>query len=109
MDSGATGMEPASPIRVLHVDDAPDFASVAAEFLQRARELTVETATSANEGLDQLADHEFDCIVSDYDMPGQNGIEFLETVREGYPCLPFILYTGKGPLWQRSPSEAGRA
>lgn len=29
-------------------------------------------------------------------MPGQNGIEFLETDREEYPNLPFILYTGKG-------------
>jgi len=29
-------------------------------------------------------------------MSGQNGIEFLETVREDYPDLPFILYTGKG-------------
>lgn len=29
-------------------------------------------------------------------MPGQNGIEFLETVCETYPYLPFILYTGKG-------------
>jgi PAS domain S-box-containing protein len=37
-----------------------------------------------------------DCVVSDYDMPGQNGIEFLEAVRDDYPDLPFILYTGKG-------------
>ncbi|MFB6353443.1 MAG: PAS domain S-box protein, partial [Halobacteriales archaeon] len=33
---------------------------------------------------------------SDYEMPGRNGIEFLETVRETHPELPFILYTGKG-------------
>jgi len=43
-----------------------------------------------------LADADVDCIVSDFDMPDQNGIEFLETVREEYPDLPFILYTGKG-------------
>jgi PAS domain S-box-containing protein len=29
-------------------------------------------------------------------MPRQNGLEFLEAVREEYPELPFILYTGKG-------------
>lgn len=29
-------------------------------------------------------------------MPGPNGIEFLEAVRERDPDLPFILYTGKG-------------
>uniref|UniRef100_UPI003EBA954A PAS domain S-box protein n=1 Tax=Halobaculum sp. EA56 TaxID=3421648 RepID=UPI003EBA954A len=37
-----------------------------------------------------------DCVVSDYEMPGRNGIDFLERVREEYPELPFILYTGKG-------------
>ena len=84
-------------IRVLHVDDEPDFVDLTATFLEREYDqLTVETGTSASDGLDRLADTEFDCIVSDYDMPEQNGIEFLEAVRNEYPDLPFILYTGKG-------------
>ncbi|MFB6253878.1 MAG: PAS domain S-box protein [Halobacteriaceae archaeon] len=88
---------PFSPVRVLHIDDEPDFASMVATFLEREHEaLTVETATNASEGLDKLAETEIDCIVSDYDMPGKNGIELLETVRENYPDLPFILFTGKG-------------
>lgn len=82
---------------VLHVDDEPDFADLTAEFLEREDErISVQTATSADEGLEHLAESEIDCIVSDYDMPEQNGIEFLETVRENHPTLPFILYTGKG-------------
>lgn len=82
---------------VLHVDDEPGFAEMAADFLERELDrLTVTTATSAIEGLDHLADQDFDCIISDYDMPGQDGIEFLTTVREKYPDLPFILYTGNG-------------
>jgi PAS domain S-box-containing protein len=90
-------MNEGTDIRVLHVDDNPDFAAVAAEMLEREDDrFTVRTATSASEGLGQLSDAEFDCLVSDYDMPGQNGIEFLEAVREEYPELPFILYTGKG-------------
>ncbi|MFB6157186.1 MAG: PAS domain S-box protein [Haloferacaceae archaeon] len=83
-------------IRVLHVDDEPDFADVAATFLEREDDrLVVDTATSAAEGLDALDDG-VDCVVSDYDMPGRNGIEFLEAVREDAPDLPFVLYTGKG-------------
>lgn len=82
---------------VLHVDDEPDFADLTATFLEREQEqFTVETAPNASQGLDRLADTAFDCVISDYDMPGQNGIEFLETVREEYPDLPFILYTGAG-------------
>jgi len=86
-----------SEIQVLHIDDESEFADMVADFLEREDDgLAVETATSASKGLDRLAEKDFDCIISDYDMPGQNGIEFLETVREKRPELPFILFTGKG-------------
>ncbi|MEF8914674.1 PAS domain S-box protein [Natronomonas sp.] len=84
-------------ITVLHVDDDPDFAELAGTFLEREDDrIEVETATKPETGLEFLAANEVDCIVSDYDMPGTNGIEFLEAVRAEYPDLPFILYTGKG-------------
>ena len=84
-------------IRVLHVDDEPDFADMATTFLEREDDrFDIETATNASDGVDRLASNDFDCVVSDYDMPGRNGIEFLEVVRVEYGHLPFILYTGKG-------------
>ncbi|MDB9235452.1 hybrid sensor histidine kinase/response regulator [Halorubrum ezzemoulense] len=90
-------MNSEASIHVLHVDDEPDFAELTAEFLKREDDsFTVTTATSASEGLEHLSSGEFDCIVSDYDMPTQNGIEFLKSVRENYPDLPFVLFTGKG-------------
>ncbi|MBB6644894.1 PAS domain S-box protein [Halobellus ruber] len=94
---GGTVGRTSGTIRVLHVDDDPDFVDLAATFLEEEYDqFTVETATSPSDGLDRLADTEFDCIISDYDMPGQNGIEFLAAVRTEHPDLPFILYTGKG-------------
>ncbi|MFB6130138.1 MAG: PAS domain-containing protein [Salinigranum sp.] len=85
------------PIRVLHVDDETDFAELTAAFLERAdAAFDVETAGSADEAERRLAARPFDCVVSDYDMPGENGIEFLESVREEHPDLPFVLFTGKG-------------
>lgn len=84
-------------VRVLHVDDDPDFLEVASTFLEREADgLSVETATSVNEALDRLNQSKFDCVVSDYDMPRLNGLEFLEHVRELELELPFILFTGKG-------------
>lgn len=89
--------ETAEEIRVLHVDDEPDFADLSATYLQREDDqITVRTATSPDEGLVVIDEDEIDCIVSDYDMPDWNGIEFLRAVREDHPNLPFILYTGKG-------------
>lgn len=83
-------------IHVLHVDDEPDFAEMTAEFLERDDDrVTVETAYSGADGLDRLTSA-VDCVISDYEMPGMSGLEFLEVVREEQPDLPFILFTGKG-------------
>ena len=83
--------------RILHADDDPGVAELTAEVLERENDrFTVESVTSADAGLARLSDTSYDCILSDYDMPGQNGIEFLEAVRKRHPDLPFILYTAKG-------------
>lgn len=84
-------------IHVLHVDDEPDVAELAAEFLEREDDrIDVSTETCVGDGLDRLAENGFDCIVSDYQMPEMDGLEFLDAVRESHPDLPFILYTGQG-------------
>jgi PAS domain S-box-containing protein len=91
-DFGAT-----EPIRVLHVDDDADFLGVVATFLERTDDrFVVETATSTREGMDRIDEGNIDCVVSDYEMPRTNGIEFLDAVRERHASLPFILFTGKG-------------
>lgn len=90
-------MSGTASITVLHVDDDTGFADLTADILERGDDqVTVETAFSASDGLAHLAEADIDCIVSDYDMPGMNGIDFLHAVREDYPDLPFILFTGKG-------------
>lgn len=83
-------------IRVLHVDDHPEFSELTAHSLEKEdKRFNVETVGDAEQGLNALANEEFDCVVSDYNMPGDNGIEFLRAVRDQYPNLPFILYTSK--------------
>ncbi|EMA59862.1 PAS domain S-box protein [Halorubrum lipolyticum] len=87
----------AGSISVLCVDDEPGLADLTATFLERFDDRFSATAVeSAQEGLDFLAENRVDCIVSDHDMPGTDGLAFLEAVRTTDPDLPFILFTGRG-------------
>lgn len=82
-------------ISVLYVDDERDLLEVTKLFLELGRDITVTTMLSAKEALDQDIGS-FDAIVSDYLMPGMDGIRFLKAVRQRYGDIPFILFTGRG-------------
>lgn len=84
-------------MHILCVDDDADFLDLTATFLeQKLPSATIHTATRLDEANEHLASHSVNCIVSDYEMPENTGLEFLESVRDEYPDLPFILFTGKG-------------
>jgi PAS domain S-box-containing protein len=85
-----------SAIRVLHVDDDPIILDVSKSMLEISEEFTVTTVPSAAEAIHVLEHEEFDAIVSDYQMEGMDGIEFLIEVRSRFGSIPFILFTGKG-------------
>jgi PAS domain S-box-containing protein len=83
--------------RILHIDDQPDFGDLVKTCLEREdNTFEVLTETTPNDGLERLTEETVDCIVSDYEMPEADGLEFLEAVRESFPEIPFILFTGKG-------------
>ncbi|MEA3298428.1 MAG: response regulator, partial [Chloroflexota bacterium] len=84
-------------IKVLLVDDEPDFLALTKAFLEREHaEFSIDTTTSAEEGLELLKGGKYDVVVSDYKMPGMDGLEFLKTLRASGNTIPFIMFTGKG-------------
>jgi PAS domain S-box-containing protein len=83
--------------RIVHVDDDPSFLELTRVFVERfAPEFRYETSTDPEEACRRLKSDEVDCLVSDYDMPGVDGLELLAAVRVKQPTLPFVLFTGKG-------------
>ena len=83
-------------ISVLYVDDEPELLEIGKLFLEKKCAIRVDTALSALDALKALEQHHYDAIISDYQMPGINGIEFLKKTRKKYGDIPFILFTGKG-------------
>ncbi len=83
-------------IRVLHVDDDFSFLEISKEILEGEGPFEVETVTSVDVAFQKLADGGFDVVVSDYEMPGKNGLDFLGELKEKNVDVPFILFTGKG-------------
>ncbi|MFA4825435.1 MAG: PAS domain S-box protein [Methanoregula sp.] len=83
-------------ISVLYVDDEPALLDIGKTFLEQSGSITVEICHTAADAREQLAKHHYDAIVSDYQMPVTNGIEFLKYIRTRYSDLPFILFTGRG-------------
>jgi PAS domain S-box-containing protein len=83
-------------ISVLYVDDETALLDVTKLFLERSGDFSVDTAESARSALGKMKATRYDAIVSDYQMPEMDGIEFLKVLRKEYPSLPFIIFTGKG-------------
>jgi PAS domain S-box-containing protein len=79
------------PIRVLYVDGDPVVGDTAATYLERLNErFDVVTASEAREGRERITEGEFDCVVSQHELPDQDGLEFLKQVREEHPDLPLF-------------------
>jgi PAS domain S-box-containing protein len=84
-------------IRILLVDDEPALLDIARIFIEREEGLRVTTCPSAFDAMRLLSGQErFDVIVSDYEMPAMDGIEFLKKIREDGDKTPFIIFTGRG-------------
>ena len=85
-----------SVIRVLHVDDDLCFLEVSKQIISMENSFEIDNASSVDEALKKMEQQQYDAVVSDYEMPQKNGLEFLKEIRDQNNQIPFILFTGKG-------------
>ena len=76
---------------ILYVDDEPDLLEIGKAFLEDTGDFKVFTMPSANGGLQALRRGSFDAIISDYQMPGIDGIETLRSIRKINTQVPIIM------------------
>ncbi|MDD4497894.1 MAG: PAS domain S-box protein, partial [Methanosarcinaceae archaeon] len=84
-------------IRILLVDDEPAFLDLSKTFLELYNpNAEIDIADSAEKALSKLWNKAYDIIISDYAMPGMDGLAFLEKIRDMEIKVPFIMFSGKG-------------
>ncbi|HEY3580014.1 MAG TPA: ATP-binding protein [Pyrinomonadaceae bacterium] len=91
------GIDSLEGMNVLVVDDSADTT----EMVQHLLEIGGATVTAVTSGFDALraaSQKQFDVILSDISMPGMDGFEFLNRLRQvpGYHDLPAVALTGFG-------------
>jgi len=83
--------------QVLIVDDDPDLRAALRRELCGAGYDCAE-AGDADEAMAVMSDQLIDAVVSDYDMPGMNGLDLLQRIRLGHPHVFRILLTGRADV-----------
>jgi DNA-binding NtrC family response regulator len=79
--------------RILVVDDEVSLQLTLVANLE-LEGFDVVGVNDAKEALEALAQQPFDLMVTDIRMPGMNGVELFDRVRELYPTMPVLLMTG---------------
>lgn len=79
---------------IVIVDDEEIVLTSLSSFLTLETEYIVETFESPAKALERIKSNGCNLVISDYLMPGMNGIEFLGEVRKIKPQIPRIILTG---------------
>ncbi|MFO7578489.1 MAG: response regulator [Pelovirga sp.] len=87
----------AEPLILLCVDDEPQILSSLQRFC-RNNGFLMHAATSASDALDLLKKQTVSVILSDFQMPQMNGLDFLRIVKTLHPHIPGIILSGYADL-----------
>jgi DNA-binding NtrC family response regulator len=83
--------------RILIIDDEAAIRE-SLETLLSLEGYGVEMAATGEEGLDRIQLNTYDLVLLDLALPGKNGLEILQLIRESQPALPVIMITAYGKV-----------
>jgi two-component sensor histidine kinase len=92
----ANGMS--EPIRILVIDDNPGDRGLYRHALHQNTDALYDITDAENgeRGLARLEERAPDCVLLDYSLPGDNGIEVLKRIHARHPHIPVVMLTGQG-------------
>jgi CheY-like chemotaxis protein len=87
-----------STLNILLVDDDRNLVTTLSYGLRKALgdAISVAVCFSGSEAFSLLATQAFDVVVSDFNMPGPSGLEFLKRIRQDYGEMSLVLITAYG-------------
>src|SRR6266540_5313494 len=87
-----------SALNILLVDDDRNLVTTLSYGLSKAmgQAISVVVCFSGSEALPMLATQRFDVVISDFNMPGGSGLEFLDKIRQDHREMILVLITAYG-------------
>jgi DNA-binding NtrC family response regulator len=84
--------------RILVIDDEPDMLLLMSMIIEENTEWEVETTNNPSEGLKMAMENDYDLVIADLKMPGLDGMEVFEELKEMKPDIPVVIITAYGSL-----------
>lgn len=78
---------------ILVVDDDESIRNVVSDILRKMG-LNVSSAENGKKGMNLFRSNNFDLVITDFDMPGINGIDFANKIKNKSPTTLILLITG---------------
>ena len=91
--------------RILVVDDEPSVLFTFQNALDQLPNCEIETAASGTQALQQLAEKNFDLLITDYRMPDMDGLTLAMRLRQTYPTTAVLMITAFSTQDLRSQAE----
>jgi DNA-binding response OmpR family regulator len=84
-------------MKILLIEDEPEMLGLIKHFLEDEN-YTVETAENFNSGIDKIVSYDYDCILLDIMLPGGNGLDLLQQLKNLNKTDSVIIISAKNSL-----------